>query len=315
MNSSPTAWPELSFPTLEDTVATLQLWSQIVGKIRLAQTPWLNHAWHVTLRVSARGLRTPLIHHGASGFELEFDLIDHALVIRTTEGVERRVRLKPRSTASFYADVMQALSELGLPVTIDPLPTELPAPVPFPKDTPLRSYDPAAAHAFWRALVQAERVFGLFRTRFLGKASPIHLFWGAFDLAVTRFSGRRAPLHPGGVPHLADAVTREAYSHEVSSAGFWVGSQSLGGPCFYSYAYPSPTGFGEAVVAPEAARFDPALGEFVLPYAAVRGADDPDTALLSFLQSTYEAAATLADWNRGELECGTGRLGLPRPVG
>ena len=308
------AWPDLSLPTLGPTTKTIQLWSQIVGKVRLSQTPWLNHSWHVTLRVSARGLTTPLIPHGAVGFQLEFDFIDHVLAIRATHGGERRVPLAAHSIADFYAEVIGALSALGLPVAIDPLPNELPQPVSFSQDHAARPYDPAAAHAYWQALVQVDRVFSLFRTRFLGKCSPVHLFWGAFDLAVTRFSGRRAPPHPGGVPHLSDAVTREAYSHEVSSAGFWPGGEA-GGPCFYSYAYPSPQGFADAEVEPREARFDPGLAEFLLPYAAVRAAPDPDAALLAFLQSTYEAAAELAHWDRRALECATGQPGRPRPVG
>jgi hypothetical protein len=308
-------WPPLPFAALQPTAQTLQLFSQIVGKVRLAQTPWLNHSWHVTLRVSARGLATPLIPHGAVSFALEFDFVAHDLVICVTDGGERRIPLIGQSVASFYAAVTDALTALKVPAVIDTVPSELPDPVPFTDDTASRVYDPDIATAYWRALVQIERVFSRFRTRFLGKCSPVHLFWGAFDLAVTRFSGRRAPLHPGGVPHLSDAVTREAYSHEVSSAGFWPGGGGVDEPCFYAYAYPTPAGFAEAAVQPAAAYFNTAMGEFLLPYEAVRGATDPDAALTAFLQSTYEAAANLGAWDRASLECDEGQPGIPRPVG
>jgi len=306
-------WPELDPTTLQPTAETLRLFTQIVGKVRLARTPWINHAWHVTFYVSARGLTTSLIPNGASGLELEFDFTAQALVIRTTEGAERRVLLAAGAVAGFYAEVMDALAAVGAPTVIDAAPNELPVATPFAEDTAHRPYDPAAALAFWRALVQVDRVFHRFRSCFLGKVSPVHFFWGSFDLAVTRFSGRRAPLHPGGVPHLPDAVAREAYSHEVSSAGFWPGGDGLP-PSFYAYAYPAPDGFAAAPVAPAAARFDATLGEFLLPYDAVRGAPDPDAALLAFLQSTYEAAADRAGWDRAALECGEGQIGVPRPV-
>jgi len=307
-------WPELDFKALQPTAETLRLMTQIVGKVRLARTPWVNHSWHVTLHVSARGLTTSLVPNGGSAFELEFDFIAGALVVRTTGGDERRVPLAPGAIADFYAQVMAALASIGAPTTIDPTPNEMPEAIAFPHDTAPRPYDPTAARAFWRALVQVDRVFHRFRTGFLGKVSPVHFFWGSFDLAVTRFSGRRAPLHPGGVPHLPDAVVREAYSHEVSSAGFWPGGGGVE-PSFYSYAYPAPAGFAAAKVAPPAARFDAALGEFLLPYEAVRSAADPDAALLAFLQSTYDAAADLAGWDRAALECAEGRIGVPRPVG
>jgi len=313
MNQDAGGWPALDSATLQPTCETLRLWTQIVGKVRLARTPWVNHSWHVTFYVSGRGLTTSLIPNGAYSLELEFDFIAQALVVRTTEGAERRVPLAPGSVAGFYTEVMDALAAVGAPTTIDAAPNELPDATPFPRDTVPRPYDPAAAQAFWRALVQVDRVFHRFRTRFLGKVSPVHFFWGSFDLAVTRFSGRRAPLHPGGVPHLPDAVAREAYSHEVSSAGFWPGGDGLP-PSFYAYAYPSPEGFASADVAPAAARFDAALGEFMLPYDAIRTAPDPDEALLAFLQSTYEAAADRAGWDRASLECGEGRIGVPRPI-
>lgn len=306
------AWPELSFRSLQPTIEALQLWTQIVGKARLAQTPWLNHSWHVTLRVSARGLTTGLIPHGQVGLEMEFDFIDSALAVRVTDGGERRIALAAGSVSSFHAAVREALTALGVPIRFDGAPNELPDATPFAEDTRWRAYDPAEARKFWLALVQVDRVFSRFRTRFLGKSSPVHFFWGSFDMAVTRFSGRLAPPHPGGVPHLPDAVVREAYSHEVSSAGFWPGGNGVEEPCFYAYAYPTPPGFQSAAVSPPQARFDAALGEFLLPYEAVRTAPDPDAALTAFLQTTYEAAATLARWDRATLECGEGLPGRPR---
>lgn len=308
------AWPELRFAELQPTAETLHLWTQVVGKVRLAQAPWLNHSWQVTLFLSARGVTTPLVPYGGGGLELEFDFIAHRLAIRATNGGERKIALASGTVADFHREVMDALETLGAPVRIGSAPNEMPEAVPFAQDHKPRTYDPAAAHALWRALVRIDTVFHRFRTRFLGKCSPVHLFWGSFDLAVTRFSGRRAPLHPGGVPHLPDAVTREAYSHEVSSAGFWPGGGGVDEPCFYSYAYPTPEGFAAAPVRPAAARFSPELGEFLLPYEAVRTADDPDATLLEFLQSTYEAAASLGGWDRGALECAEGRPGHPRPV-
>jgi len=308
-------WPELPYEKLRPTLETLHLWTQVAGKVRLACTPWLNHSWHATLYVSARGLTTGLIPHGALAFELEFDLISSVLVVRASDGGEGRIALAPRSVADFYAEVSATLARLGVPVAIDVHPNELPDPTPFPADTAAREYDGDCAHRYWRALVQCDRVLRKFRTRFLGKCSPVHLFWGSFDLAVTRFSGRPAPLHPGGIPHLPDAVTREAYSHEVSSAGFWPGGGSIEHAAFYSYSYPTPAGFADAAVAPAQARFDPQLGEFLLPYDAVRTAADPDATLLGFLQTTYEAAATAANWDRAALECDEGRVGRPRAVG
>jgi hypothetical protein len=309
------AWPALPYARLGPTAETLRLWSQIVGKVRLARTPWLNHSWHVTLRVSARGLTTPLIPNGAEGLQLEFDFIDQALVLRATDGGVRRVALASGTVADFYAEVLDSLGGLGATTRIVGAPNEMADAVPFALDHTPRAYDPAIARDLWRALVRIEQVFARFRSGFLGKASPIHFFWGSADLAVTRFSGRRAPLHPGGVPHLPDAVTREAYSHEVSSAGFWPGDAQTPEPSFYSYAYPSPAGFSEAAVAPAGARFDTALGEFLLPYRLVREAADPEACLLAFLQTTYDAAADLGGWDRAALECVEGRIGHPRPVG
>ncbi len=307
-------WPELSYAALRPTTETLQLWTQIVGKVRLARAPWLNHSWHVPLYVSARGLATSLIPGDDQSLDMEFDFITHALIIRVESGGERRIPLAPGSVAGFYAQVMEALAALGASTRIDAVPNEMADPIAFDRDTAARPYDPAQAHGFWRALVRIDAVFGRFRSRFIGKSSPVHFFWGSFDLSVTRFSGRRAPRHPGGIPHLPDAVTREAYSHEVSSAGFWPGGMGIDAPSFYAYAYPAPDGFAAAPVSPATARFDSGLGEFLLPYEAVRAARAPDEVLLSFLQSTYAAAADLGRWDRAELECDEGRPGRPRPV-
>jgi hypothetical protein len=307
-------WPELPYERLHPTAETLRLWAQIVGKVRLARTPWVNHSWHVTLRVTARGLGTPLIANGATALQLEFDFIAHRLQVRSTDGREAGVALRPGGVAGFYAEAMAALDRVGAPTRIVASPNEIPDALPFAEDDAPRAYDPEMAQRLWRALVQMDRVFGRFRSRFLGKSSPVHFFWGSADLALTRFSGRRAPMHPGGIPRLPDPVTREAYSHEVSSAGFWPGDERAPEPSFYAYAYPTPAGFADARVSPPAARFDIALGEFLLPYAAVRDAEAPDESLLAFLQSTYEAAADLAGWDRAALECEEGRLGQPRAI-
>ncbi|MBV9064377.1 MAG: hypothetical protein JOZ84_17710 [Methylobacteriaceae bacterium] len=315
MPFSSEAWPALPYAELRPTLETLQLFTQAAGKTRLAGTPWLNHSWHVTFYVSARGLITGLIPHGAFSFDIEFDFVDDRVELRTTNGTRATIALTPKSVATFYAEFCDALASLGIEIKIDRLPNELPDVRPFDEDRALRAYDPDAARKFWRALVAAERVLQRFRTRFIGKSSPVHFFWGSFDLAVTRFSGRPAPLHPGGIPHLNDAVTREAYSHEVSSAGFWPGSPGAEAAAFYSYAYPVPPGFADARVKPDAARFDKNLGEFLLPYDAVRTARDPDAMLLDFLESTYEAAADLGKWDRAALECEEGRPSVPRRVG
>jgi hypothetical protein len=315
MTDNPQAsWPDLPLLSWRDSYATLHLWTQIVGKIRLALSPWLNHSWHVTLYVTGRGLSTSPIPHGARNFEIEFDFIDHVLRISVSDGATRQFALSGHSVASFYARIMADLAELGIHVTIDETPNELPDPVRFPLDTAHASYDPDSVGRFFAILVNADRVFKQFRTGFLGKASPVHFFWGSFDLAVTRFSGRRAPRHPGGVPSLPDPVAWEAYSHEVSSAGFWPGGGAIDYPAFYSYAYPEPDGFRAVRVKPDTAFFSEALGEFVLPYDAVRAADDPDKALLDFLQSTYEAAANAAKWDRKTLECDSGRPGVVRAL-
>ena len=309
-------WPELSYVAWKETRDTLHLWTQIVGKVRLALTPWLNHSWHVALYVTARGLTTSPIPWQAGSFQIDFDFIDHVLWVRTSDGHFRQVVLKPTSVAEFYADVTVALRELGITVPISAMPCEIPNGIPFDQDTVHRAYDPAYARAFWRVLASTHEVFSRFRTGFLGKASPVHFFWGSFDLAVTRFSGRPAPKHPGGVPHLPDSVAQEAYSHEVSSAGFWPGGG--GAPveyaAFYSYAYPAPAGFADAAVKPAAALWSKELGEFLLPYDAMRKAGDPDAALMDFLVSTYEAAANLAKWDRKALECPIGECGTVRPL-
>jgi len=306
-------WPALDYADWQDTALTLQLWTQIVGKIRLALSPWRNHGWQVPLYVTARGLTTSVIPAGAAMIDIEFDFVDERLVCRSTSGKIRQVALRPMTVAAFYREVMAAMAALGVEVGIDRMPNEFPDPIAFDKDTVHGSYDAAAVRRFWRALVQIRRVFGLFQSGFLGKVSPVHFFWGSFDLAVTRFSGRPAPLHPGGVPGLPDSVTREAYSHEVSSAGFWPGSDAFPQAAFYSYAYPEPVGFRSSPV-PSQARFDEALGEFVLPYDAVREAADPDALLLEFLSSTYNAAADHGGWDRAALECPLGRPGIPRRV-
>jgi hypothetical protein len=307
-------WPELPTAAWRETYETLHLWTQIIGKIRLARAPWLNHSWHVALYVTARGLTTSPIPDGVRDFQIDLDFIGHLWRISTSDGATRQFALAGKSVASFYAAVMADLAELGIHVAIDEMPNELPEPIRFSQDNRHASYDPDAVRRFFQILLNADRVFKQFRTGFLGKASPVHFFWGSFDLAVTRFSGRRAPRHPGGVPHLSDEVACEAYSHEVSSAGFWPGSGAIDYPAFYSYAYPEPAGFRTTRVRPDAAFFSEALGEFVLPYDAVRTAAQPDNALLEFLQSTYEAAANSAKWDRDALECAPGQPGVVRQV-
>ena len=314
MSTSVDAWPELPYAAWKDTAATLQLWTQIVGKVRLSLAPWLNHSWHVTLYVTARGLTTSPIPFGNRTFQLEFDFLKHVLLAAASDGTCREVALSARPVAEFYADVMQALAELGIVVRIDEMPNEILAPTRFSQDFRHASYDRDAAWRFWQILLQADRVLSAFRSAFIGKCSPVHFFWGGFDLAVTRFSGRRAPLHPGGVPFLSDAVTQEAYSHEVSSAGFWPGDDRFPQHAFYAYAYPQPQGFSSATVRPEQAYYSKDLGEYILPYDAVRIADDPDRLLLTFLMSTYHAAATLGKWDRDALECPIGVPGKPRPL-
>lgn len=308
-------WPELPYPAWKNTCATLQLMTQIVGKTRLTLTPWLNHSWHVTFEVSARGLATPLMHAGPLGLQIEFDFLDHALVFRACDGQFRRLMLRPEPIADFHAAYLAELGALGIDADIDGMPNEVADAIPFREDRQHASYDPDYVRRFWRILLSTHAVFAEFRTAFLGKTSPVHFFWGSFDLAVTRFSGRRAPLHPGGVPHLPDSVVREAYSHEVSSAGFWPGGGAIEYPAFYSYAYPAPEGFAAAPVQPSDAFFDRTLGEFILPYDAVRTADRPEAKLMQFLESTYAVAADLGHWDRAALDCATGQRGKPRQVG
>lgn len=295
-------WPELPYNAWRDTCCTLHLWTQVVGKVRLVQTPWLNHGWHVPLYVTARGLSTSAIPHGSRVFEIELDFNDHVLRMDVSDGRRKRLPLRPQSVAAFFSEVMGALTELGVPVAISEYPCEIPDAIPFGRDDAHASYDARWAQRFWQALVQVDRVFKLFRTGFVGKASPVHFFWGSFDLAVTRFSGRRAPSYQGKVPGVALSVMQEAYSHEVSSAGFWPGGGGIDYPCFYSYAYPEPEGFRTLPLQPAAASFSEQMKEFLLPYDAVRQAADPDAALLAFLQSTYEAAARAGKWDRNELE-------------
>ena len=311
-------WPALPYAAWKDTLETLHLWTQIAGKVRLALTPWLNHSWHVALYVNARGLTTGPIPLGGETLQrelqIDFDFIDHVLWLRTSDGHFRQVMLRPVPVAEFYGEVMHALSELGVSVRINEMPNEIPGAVRFPDDRVHASYDSDAANRHFRVLLAAQRVFSHFRTAFLGKASPVHFFWGSFDLAVTRFSGRTAPAHPGGVPNLPDDVAREAYSHEVSSAGFWPGGGPIDYPAFYSYAYPAPEGFAAAKVKPAEAFFSKELGEFLLPYDAVRTAAKPEAVLMDFLQSTYAAAADLGKWDRAALECRLGETRKVRPV-
>jgi hypothetical protein len=300
MTTSAGAWPELSLAAWEDTRDTLHMWTQVVGKVRLALEPMTNHWWQVPLYVNARGLTTSLMPYGNRGLEMTFDFHRHVLDISTSDAVSREVSLTPRSVADFYAEVMHRLAEIDMPVEIIPHPVEVPVAIPFADDEEHSAYDAEYAHRFWLSLVQVHRVFSAFRGRFVGKVSPVHFFWGAFDLAVTRFSGRHAPRHPGGVPNCPDRVTEEAYNREVSSCGYWPGGAGEG--IFYAYAYPEPAGFRDSPVRPDDVRYDADLGEFVLPYATVRSAADPDALLLSFLQSTYEAVAEHAHWDRADLE-------------
>jgi hypothetical protein len=313
MNGADAIWPDLTYSAWRETLATLHLWTQIVGKIRLTLTPWLNHSWQTPLYVTARGLGTSPIPIGAEILEIEFDFIGQRLSVRTSRGAERSLPLRPQPVADFYRATIDSLNSMDIAVAIREIPNEVPNPIRFSEDRIHAAYDAAAAHRFWRALVQADRVFKLFRSGFLGKASPVHFFWGSFDLAATRFSGRRAPLHPGGVPGLPDAVAREAYSHEVSSAGFWPGNEAFPRAAFYSYAYPEPEGFRDRAVAP-GAYFDATLGEFILPYDTVAQAPKPDALLLEFLSTTYAAAAETGGWDRGALECPLGVPGRVRPI-
>ncbi|MGH7750643.1 MAG: DUF5996 family protein, partial [Candidatus Dormibacteria bacterium] len=292
-----------------DTYATLHLWTQVIGKVRLASTPRLNHWWNVTLQVGARGLTSGLMTQGTRAFQIDLDVLDHTLAVSTAEGARRSFGLASLSVAGFHRRLMDTLGDLDLHPSIHPRPVELPDAIPFAEDEVHRTYVPEHAARFWRVLVQAQRVLGVFRTGFIGKASPVHFFWGACDLAVTRFSGRTAPPHPGGVPNCPDWVMTEAYSHEVSSCGFWPGGMGVDA-AFYAYAYPEPAGFRDQPVDVPAAYYHPELGEFLLPYEEMRRAPDPDATLLRFLQATYEAAATTGGWDRARLE----RQGDPAAV-
>ncbi len=296
-NTSQNSWPELPLAAWQDTYATLHMWTQIVGKVQLALSPLVNHWWEVALYVNARGLTTSAIPYGDGIFEVQFDFIDHELEIQTSWGTSKTLALKPQSVADFYAEFMSALRSLGIEVKIWSMPCEVPNPVRIESETQHASYDREYAHRFWQILIQSRNIFQEFRAKFIGKDSPVHFFWGSFDLCVTRFSGRRAPERPG-----ADSVTREAYSHEVISAGFWPGGGEIKGAAFYAYAAPEPTGLAERKVLPAAAFYHPEVKEFLLMYDDVRRAALPRQALLAFLQSTYEAAANLARWERKELE-------------
>ena len=306
-------WPPIPFSEWQTTAAALHLYLQIVGKYRLARSPWVNHAWHATSYITPRGLTTSIVPDGEGGIEVQFDFVDHKVLGHCGSETTKSITLEPMSVADFYRQFSQMIADLGGDPTIHGSPNELEESIPFAEDTDPRPYDSDAVARFHRALVSVNRVFQDFRTGFRGKVSPAHLFWGSFDLAVTRFSGKRAPLHPGGIPNLPDDVTQEAYSHEVSSAGFWAGGGPVDDAAFYSYAYPAPEGFSDAPVEPETAYFDKGFGEFILPYEAVRKSADPEAALMAFLESTYEAAASLGDWDRSQ-ECARGQKGKPLPI-
>jgi hypothetical protein len=296
------AWPSLPLAEWRDTCATVHLWTQVVGKVRLALAPMVNHWWQVALYVTARGLTTSPMPYGERALQIDFDFIGHRLDIAVNDGRRDGFALEPRSVADFYREVMGRLEALGMPVHVWTMPVEIPDAIPFDQDHQHASYDPDYANRFWRVLWQCDRLMTQFRSRFLGKVSPVHFFWGSCDMAVTRFSGRTAPPNPAVAPNLGNWVMVEAYSHEVSSCGFWPGSGPDGQPFFYSYAYPAPDGFGEAKVGPREAFWNGDLGEFLLPYESVRRADNPDEALLAFFESTYAAAAGLGGWDRAALE-------------
>ena len=295
-------WPELNFKNYKDTVSLVHLWTQIIGKIRMRKMPWWNHSWHVSLYISSRGFTTSGIPYHKGIFEIEFDFIQHKLAIRTSEGESRFVELASKPVSEFYGEVRAALSDLQVQVQIFPAPNELEPAIPFSEDHQARSYDKLEMERLWQAFIQIHKVFQKFRARFIGKCSPVHLFWGAFDLALTRFSGRTAPKHPGGMPNMPLEVMQEAYSHEVSSCGFWPGSEDFPQPAFYAYCYPTPEDFGRQTVLPAEAFYSEEMGEFLLPYEAVQKSPNPQEALMNFLQSTYEAAAITGNWDRASLE-------------
>lgn len=313
MTDDDDTWPALDYAAWSDTLMTFRLWTQMVGKVRLAHEPWLNHSWHVPLYLSASGLTTSMIHANGAAFEIEFDLLADQVVVRSSSHADATFRLEPMTVADFHWKLTRALNEISVDPTFDGMPSEVADAIPFLEDRIHASYDAKTVRRFWRALLSIDRVFKRFRTGFVGKASPVHFFWGSFDLAVTRFSGRSAPAHPGGVPGLPDPVAREAYDQEVSSAGFWPGDDNHPVPSFYSYAYPAPEGFSEATVGPAGATFSEEMGEWLLPYDVVRRSRDPETALLEFMQSTFEAAASKAGWDRS-LECDLGAPRRPRPT-
>ena len=308
-------WPDIPYEPWRETCAALHLYAQIVGKYRLARTPWINHSWHATLYVDARGFTTSLVPDGPGGIDIGFDLLGHRVTGAATDGRRAEFPLGPMSIAGFHGRFLDLVRTLGGTPDFHGRPNKVPNPVPFADDRIERPYDADAVTRFFQAIVAVDRVLKRFRTAYLGKVSPVHLFWGSFDLAVTRFSGRTAPLHPGGVAGLPDEVTREAYSHEVSSAGFWPGGGAIDFPAFYSYAYPAPDGFSNSRPAPDMAYFDKGLGEFLLPYDAVRRSSDPEATLMAFLESTYRVAADLGGWDRAALECPAGVPGRPRPLG
>jgi len=290
------SWPELQFEKLKDTLVTVQLWTQIVGKIRLVKMPWLNHSWHVTLYVSSKGLTTGSIPYSDGLFQIDFDFISHQLIISSSANGQQQIDLYPRTVADFYKELFEKLQLMGIDVEIYAKPNELEVAIPFEEDEVHFQYDKEQIFLFWQALVKIDIVFTRFRAGFNGKCSPVHFFWGAFDLAVTRFSGRKAPVHPGGAPNMPLNVMQEAYSHEVSSCGFWPGSESFPHPVFYAYCYPTPDAFKDQPVKPDAAFFSPEMGEFMLRYDDVRNAADPEAYLTDFLQTTYEAAAHTGNW-------------------
>jgi hypothetical protein len=302
MTESTAAWPTLDFEAYKDTAATVHLWTQIIGKIRLKKMPWLNHSWHVTLYVSGRGLTTGSIPYGSGVFQIDMDFIDHQVVISCSDGKRETIQLYPRTVAGFYEELFAKLASMGIAVVIHDAPNEVDPAIRFQQDTIHKSYDAEQMHLLWQALLRIEVVFTRFRSAFIGKVSPVHLFWGSFDLAVTRFSGRLAPKYAGAVTNIPKAVMEEAYSHEVSSCGFWPGNAQSPAPAFYSYCYPTPPDFGKQAIAPAQAFYSEEMGEFFLPYEAVRQSEDPSGMLLQFLRSTYRAAARTGHWDEG-LEC------------
>lgn len=304
-------WPELPFNEWKETLATLQLYTQVIGKIRLQSMPWLNHSWHVTLYITPVGLTTGSMPYKQSAFEIQFNFIQHKLSIISSSGITKEIELYDRSVADFYKEVFKALKGAGISIHIYAKPNEIENPIPFNEDETHKTYNKEQVTKYWQALIQVEKIFIKFRAGFKGKCSPVHLFWGGFDLAVTRFSGRPAPVHPGGAPHIPLAVMQEAYSHEVSSCGFWPGSEAFPQAAFYSYCYPASSEFSKQPVEPEQAFYSNEMGEFILLYDDVRNAPDPEETLMRFLTTTYEAAANTGNWNRKELECNFSYLKRP----